>query len=500
MSLGLILVRRGEESLQRQIYSQIRQHIVSGRLKRGALLPPSRVLAQEQGVSRNTVLQAYDWLASEGYVQTRRSSATMVSPEVPEQCLTIEHASPGSGLPAAQVPKVAVLHTHSQQTLPATSAGACRIDFWPSGLNHRHFPLQAWRKLANARLSVGQMALSAYGDPAGLKELRQAVVDHLALSRGLNVAADQILITAGAQEALNIVARLFITPGVNVVVENPCYRAAAAAFRSHGALLAPLPVDRDGIRVDELHRHQATLAYITPSHQFPTGTTLSMERRETLLDWARNTGAYVIEDDYDSGYQYSRAPLVALAGLDHSDSVIYVGTLSKSIGAGIRLGFAALPWPLVEPARAAKMLHNYGHSWLDQAIVAEFLNSGGYRRYIRVSRRVNQQLRDCLLTALENQFGETEIWGFESGKHVMWHLPPTLPRPADLMAATRKYGVQIHTLSSGGAIDLLGDMEDRAILLGYSALTEAEIKTGIAAIARACTDLASTSKKSRTGD
>jgi GntR family transcriptional regulator/MocR family aminotransferase len=217
--------------------------------------------------------------------------------------------------------------------------------------------------------------------------------------------------------------------------------------------------------------------------------TLSLERRLRLLEWAQNTGAYLLEDDYDSDFRYFGPPLTALAGLDTGRSVIYLGTFSKSIGAGLRTGFLVVPPQLVEPAMTVKVLLNYGHPWAEQALLADFLNSRSYQRHLRKIRRAYSGVRDYLLEELKKAFGEVDIWGAETGMHVMWRLPKGFPTAQEFAAATRAYNIKIHTLETAGTYDMASPYGADSIILGYSALTRQEIKAGVQAMEKALVDL-----------
>jgi GntR family transcriptional regulator/MocR family aminotransferase len=345
------------------------------------------------------------------------------------------------------------------------------------------------RKLARIeRTSTAGHELTNYGDAFGIRELRQAIALHLERARGLLATYEQIVITSGIQEALNIVSRLFVKQGTRVLVENPCYRSAALIFESYGAELAPLEVDRQGAQLDALREHDAPLAYVTPSHQFPTGATMSLDRRLKLLEWALASGAYVVEDDYDSDYRFSGPPLRALAGLDSGRNVIYLGTFSKSIGAGIRTGFMVLPPQLIEPARTLKILLNFGHPWLEQYVLADFLQTRAYQRHLRRIRRAYREVRDTLLEELASAFGDIDLWGIESGMHVMWRLPRDFPKASEFIERVARGGVRIHSLHSGGAHDMGSPYARDAILLGYSSLSREEIKMAVRVMRHAVHD------------
>jgi GntR family transcriptional regulator/MocR family aminotransferase len=243
-------------------------------------------------------------------------------------------------------------------------------------------------------------------------------------------------------------------------------------------------VDENGMDVELLPRSGVQLAYVTPSHQYPMGFTMSLERRLRLLDWAHCCGAYIIEDDYDSDFRYRGSPLTSLMGLDRHGSVIYLGTFSKSMGAGLRLGYLVLPEELVEPARTAKALLDNGHAWLDQAAMAQWIANGSYANHLRRIRQLYRGRRDCLLAALVERFGETTITGQDGGMHVVWHLPPGLPKASELQEMALAESVGIYSLHSGAAYDYGGcAYSDRAVMLGFSSLNERDIHAGIERIA-----------------
>jgi GntR family transcriptional regulator/MocR family aminotransferase len=491
MIVILRLERGSGTTLQRQVYVQIRDQILGGQLAQGAEIPASRVLAREYGISRNTVIQAYEWLLSEGYLETHPGARTLVSRNLPERSLNVGPIGNDLSRSAARVaPKTPIIFKSRPPKLPRYGASEAEIDFWPGRPNHRQFPLWALKQSIVECLVTPASALSDYGDPGGLLALREGIAGYLRAARGIRVDPDQIVVTSGVQEALNIVARMFIAPGAEVVVENPCYGSAALVFESYGARMVPVDVDEHGMDVSRLPGAKTALAYVTPSHQFPTGATLPLERRLKLIEWAHNTGAYLIEDDYDSDYRYAGPPLVALAGLDTSGSVIYVGTFSKSIGAGLRTGYMVVPRHLVETARDIKTLTSYGHPWIEQVALADFLR-GGFQRHLRRIRRSYAEVRDVLISELVRAFGPQEIWGTENGMHIMWRLPAGLPPPNAFVERIRSYGVGVHTLASGGARDFGSRYADSTLLLGYSSLTKQQIISGVRAMARAAEDLAS---------
>jgi GntR family transcriptional regulator/MocR family aminotransferase len=280
-------------------------------------------------------------------------------------------------------------------------------------------------------------------------------------------------------------------------MENPCYRGAASLFESYYAKLVQVPVDKAGLDVAQLPEDGVALLYVTPSHQFPLGFTLSNERRLKLLEWARRCGAYIIEDDYDSDFRYRGSPLTALMGLDDHGCVMYLGTFSKSMGAGLRLGYLVVPKALIPAARAAKALLNNGHAWLDQATMAEFIRSGAYGNHLRRMRSIYSKRHDCLIDALRRHFGAVQLSGLESGLHLAWHLPGNYPDASELQALALRHGVGIYSIGPGLAHDFgTCSFSKHTLVLGFSSLNEHQIRAGIRRMADAFADLPANSGSS----
>jgi GntR family transcriptional regulator / MocR family aminotransferase len=470
--------------LHEQISEQIRLLIAEGKLRPGSYIPSSRQLADQLGVSRNTVLLAFSRLASEGYIEAAKGSHTFVG-QAYANTLPPRGYARKSSAQTKSIRRPPILFRGEAQQLVHLGRKPI-FDFFVGRPCPHCFPRRIWRRLLLKRLASAGSALSEYPHPAGLLELRHAIADHLGTALGMNVRAAQILIVNGIQEALNIIARLFVRPGTPVAIEDPCYRGALSTFESYGAEMAPVPVDKDGICVDGLPERAVSLVYVTPSHQFPTGETLLAGRRMDLLDWASRVGAYVVEDDYDSDFRFDGPPLTALAGMDSLASVIYLGTFSKSIGAGLRIGYLAVPVELAETAIAVKAILNAGQSWLDQAVLADFISSGSFARHLNHVRSVYRARRDSLLNALREHFGKVNVSGHQGGMHVMWHLPDSLPNASVIQATALNHGVGVYSLRSAVAFDFTQTpYSDRSMVLGYPALTEEQIREGIARVARA---------------
>jgi GntR family transcriptional regulator/MocR family aminotransferase len=484
--LPLTIRRQGYEPLQAQIADQIRQLVDKGILAPSSRVPSTRALSEQLGVSRNTVTLAYDLLIAEGVLEVESSAGTMVSRQPPAAFRRIAASARG---PDERHAKPPVRHPVAFQgrgpRVHDPFASHLLYDFRMGQPDPALFPVAAWHRLVVERLARAGSALVRYGDPAGLRELRGAIAEHLRLARGIQADADQIVIVAGCQEGLNLVARVLVRPGARAVVENPCYEGAALVLSSYGAQLTGAPVDDEGLRVDGLPR-ETTLAYVTPSHQFPLGPTLSFARRLALLDWAAESGAYIVEDDYDSDFRYEESPLLALYALDRAESTIYLGTFSKSIGAALRLGYVVFPRTLAPAAIGAKALLDNGHPWLEQAALAEFLKSGCFERHLHRIRRRYLSRRDCLLFELRRHFGRTRVDGAEGGMHVAWHLPDGAPPAPVLQRRLADDGVGVYSLSAAPVhIADPVSASDSVLLLGYPCVAEERIRNAVERIARA---------------
>lgn len=488
MQLPIRIDSASEQTLQAQIVSQVHALIKAGQLKPGTPVPSSRELSQQLHVSRNTVSEAYEELIDQGYLYTHRAVGTFVSQRLPDASIAALEAEGvvdrGRRLPAVNLP------------LPYTGRGppglhrpadpALRYDFCLGHTDPLSFPGKTWRRLLLDRLGGGAQRMSEYSDPAGLPELRQLIASHLGPARGMVVLPEQILITAGCQQGLALAAHLFVGSGTPVAVEAPCYRGAAFLFESYGGRLLPVPVDELGIDVTRLPEARVKLVYVTPSHQFPTGVTLALDRRIALLDWAARIGAFVLEVDYDADFRYEDSPLPSLWALDRNNCVIYMSSFSRSVGPGLRLGYMVLPRDLIRAATTLKGLIDNGSPWLEQATLAQFIRDGSLVTHLKRLRHSYRLRRDALLGALHRRFGPARISGVEAGMHIMWRLPPGMPAAEGVRTRARAEGVGVYPLADSPAhlFEQL-DGNERALLLGYTHLPEARIEEGIAALAAA---------------
>ena len=481
-SVIISLDRKSNIGLQEQLFTQIREQILDGRLKGGAGLPSSRNLAQQLAISRNSVTFTYERLINEGYLIARPMVGTYVATTLPE----LSPAAPSDSPPKiADGPIREKLAPAAFRGRPHSILNNSRIpiDFWPQRTDPRAFPLKAWRRLVLHSLATAGHNLTEYGDPCGLAALRTAIADHVAGSRGIYIRPEQVVIVAGAQLALNLAVRVLVRPGDSIVVENPCNQGAAFLFESLNFRVHPIAVDQHGIDTSKLAAIDAQIIHVMPSHQYPMGGTLSLARRSELVEWAERNGAYIIEDDYDSEFHYAGAPLAAIKAMS-PDNTIYLGTFSKSLGAGLRTGFAIFPDHLAEAASTAKALLDNGQVWLEQSVIAEFMLGGGFARHLRRTKTRYLTRRDRIVSALRAHFLGAEFSGTDAGTHLAWKLPSHFPSAHRIQAVARSRNIGVYTVQSGGGHEYGGSQyEDRWLLLGYASLTEEQIDAGVARLA-----------------
>jgi GntR family transcriptional regulator/MocR family aminotransferase len=362
--------------------------------------------------------------------------------------------------------------------------GKLDFDFWVGRTDASTFPANEWRRILDAKVRYGGARLAEYQDPQGLLELRQAVADHIGPARGVSARPEHIIVVNGSQDGLSLISRVFAGYARTFVHEDPCYQGARYLFQSCGFPMQPVPVDNDGIDVDRLPKTRRSLLYVTPSHQYPLGVTLSLERRLKLLEWAARTDSFIIEDDYDGDFRYEGAPLTALRGLDRGGRVLYLGTFSKSLAAGLRLGFIVAPPVLASSLREWKSLASNGTPWLEQSAMAEFMNSGGFIRHLRRIRAIYKTRRDLVATSLRQSFGDAEIKGLRGGMHLSLRVPRRFGGAVEIEKEAAQRGVGIYTPGKGGAfISPNHPRADDTLLFGYAALPEKHIRTAMAKLA-----------------
>jgi len=367
----LQLDHKGEEPLYLQLYHAIRKAILGGQLSAGTQLPPTRVLATELAVSRTTVITAFEQLFAEGYLEARVGSGTFVASTLPEEMLHA-HAQQVPLQPMKKPPRLSqrIQQMVRSPLVPYFQAPPSRA-FQPGLPALDAFPFEVWSKLAARRYQHPPFELLTYGDPAGYCPLREAIAQYLTTSRAVRCQPEQVLIVAGAQQAIDLTARTLLDEGDMVWVEDPGYPRARGILLGAGVKIISVPLDQEGLNVEAGKRlsERAHMAYVTPSHQYPLGSTMSLARRLALLNWAQSVGAWILEDDYDSEFRYRGHPLASLQGLDTHGQVIYMGTFSKVLFPALRLGYLVLPLELVEPFITTRALCGRHSPTIEQAIV-----------------------------------------------------------------------------------------------------------------------------------
>lgn len=468
--ISLFGATAGTQGLRERLCAALRQAMRSGTLAAGQRLPASRVLALDLGVSRVTVEAAYAQLEAEGYVQRHTGRGSFVTP--PHPAPAAPHKQPAARASAAPV----ALLSRRGQTLVNT--GGCQEPlqlqaFAAGSPDLRAFDHALWRQLHARQLRTQPQALMRYGDPQGRQDLREALTTYLTQSRAVACTAQQVLVLTSSQQALQLLATTLVDPGQRVWVEDPGYRGARTAFEAAGATLVPLPVDAQGL-VPDFTLPPPRLIYLTPSHQYPTGHTLSLARRMALVDYARQHGCWIVEDDYDSEFLYDDRPTPSLQGLDGGERVIYVGTFSKTLFPSLRLAYTVLPAALVAPLVMARSVMDGHCAQLPQAVTAEFMAQGYFASHLRHMRRLYRSRRDLLLQALSSHCPWAQALACSGGLQLGVQLPAG--SEASLTAQAARLGIATpslrHLYLRSTAVD--------GWLLGFAALQPAEIEDAVA--------------------
>ena len=471
--------------LYQQIYTHLQAAILSGELKRGLKLPSTRALADELSISRNTVLNAYRQLMAEGYLNSVEGSGTFVAHVLPEFLLTTQsRKTPVRTSPTKSLTPIISEHaklqleafkldgaaSHSSNRLPRPFAsGTPALDA---------FPYAVWSRLVARQARRMPDSAFAYQDAAGFRPLREAIAAHVTVSRRIHCTPEQIVIVSGAQGALDLAARILLNAGDAVWMEDPGYPGARGAFLGVNARIIPIPIDNDGLDVELgiAKAPKARLVYLTPSHQFPLGVTMSLPRRLAVLDWASRTNAYILEDDYDSEYRYAGRPLAALQGLDNGERVIYIGTFSKVLFPALRIGYLILPRPLVDSFLTVKSLIDVHNPMLEQSVLTDFIVEGHFARHLRRMRMLYAERRKALIRAASGL--PLEVYSPEAGIHCIGWLPKGMDDLA-LIRRAANYDLDLWPVS----YFCIEPLARKGLLLGYGGYSIAKIKDGIRKLA-----------------
>lgn len=482
------LDRRNTTPLYRQLYTKIRDAILSGRMLPGMQLPPSREFCLHLGISRQTVLNAYEQLLAEGYLRGTVGQGTFVNENLPallERSFFHATALPDKADDCPYISRRGQRYSdpHGSTRFHQGEARAFRVSMPDLGL----FPFDVWARL-EARHSRRHKKQLGYSDPAGYLPLRELLAVYLKAARGVNCLPEQILITSGSQQALYLLSTMLLDPGEQVWVESPGYRGTNAVLHATQAQMCAVPVDEEGMDIAYAIRHfpGAKAAFVTPSHQMPLGMTMSLQRRMALLDWAQQGSAWVVEDDYDSEYRFGSSPLASLQSLDTQQCVIYVGTLSKVLFPGLRLGYMVLPKKLIQAFTEAKAVIDKHTAVLPQMVLADFIAEGHFGRHIKRTRKIYAERQLALTDAIRQILGEElQCGATDAGLDLAVYFKQAFDE-GKVVQAGQALGLELRGLSHYGVMP--GQLKPPAhhpggLLLGFSALDVQQIRRSVAILA-----------------
>lgn len=469
------------QELWRWLYSEIRGAILDGRLKRGSRLPSERSLARQYSLARGTVTAAFEQLRAEGYASSEVGSGTFVASGLPEDGLVARTSRRSPNLPQSR----AGLSDRGRMMIdgirllpPSQSIGKAFRNYEPA---IDLFPMNLWARIAGRVLRRAPRTLYAQGNAAGFEPLRRAIAEYLGAARGVKCDAGQVIITLGAQQALDLTARLLLDPGDAAWVEDPCYPGARFTLRAAGASIIPVPVDGEGLNVEGMRKPAPKLIYTTPANQFPLGVTLSLDRRLALLKTAVAAGAWIVEDEYDAEYRYFGRPVAALHSLDESGSVIYIGTFTKMLFNALRLGFVVVPGRLVDPFVQARSFIDRHPPTLDQAVLAEFIFEGHFGHHVRRMRQIYGERVNALKEAADRHLkAALDVVRAASGmRTIAW--VQTHATDMAIAERARSLGLELSALSPFS----IRYRQAPALILGFAGCTPNELRRGVNVLARA---------------
>jgi GntR family transcriptional regulator / MocR family aminotransferase len=485
----MLIQLAGSEPLYQQIYEALKQKVLTGELQRGTKMPSSRTLANDLCVSRNIVLIAYDQLIAEGYVESRQGSGTYVA-AIPDDFLNSK-ATPRLLKP--DLPVAPRLSSYAERIGTTFLQLARRAVPRPSvkyNFRYGHTAIdlldqRVWRRLIAHRTIRSFKAGAFYSEPQGQPELREALAQYLRIHRGVQCEAGQIVIVNGSQQAIDLISRILVNPGDAVVVEEPCYPGTRLSLAALGANIHPIRVDDNGLVTEELQSipQPVRLICVTPSHQYPTGSIMQLQRRLELIAFARKAGAFILEDDYDSEFRYDARPEKAVQGLDPDGRVLYVSTFSKVLFAGLRLGYIVLPKILVDPLTCAKALSDRNTAVFAQGVLADFMREGHFERHLRRVRLKVGERRSSLIEALTTSFRDNvKIVGENAGVHLLAWLPDV---SREALPAWLERAEQIGVATYPVEPCYVKPPRIAGIVLGYASLQPQDIHDGVRLLAKA---------------
>ena len=464
----------GRDDLSGEIYRQIRQAILDGRLRPGERLSATRELAAALTVARSTVAIAYETLVAEGFVTSRAGAGTFVSHQHEARCAA---SKARRSTPRA----IRVREVWETISLPPSLRRAAHYDFRAGLPDASLFPHRTWRRVVAHALRSSEVAAGLYENPAGDPDLRAAIARHIGISRSVSGSSDDIIVTNGTQQALDIIARVLLEPGDVVAVEKPGYLPPKDLFKALGARVVGVPVDNEGLVVEALPA-DARMVYVTPSHQFPLGMAMSLPRRRALLAWAERRNAVVVEDDYDSEFRFGGRPLEPLQTLDTTGRVVYVGTFSKTLLPTLRLAFMVVPPSLRAATLKAKFVTDWHTATIAQHALARFIDEGAFARHIRKLSRIYSERREMLTAGIRSNFGDClRLIPSSTGLHIAAYARTASLGDIEAIASRAfDLGVAIQSFPLEGK-------PQAGIMLGYGAIETTQIAEGLRRL-RSCFD------------
>lgn len=502
LALHLHLEKHASPPLFRQLYTSLRAAILDGYLEGGLRLPSTRQLASALGISRNTVVSAFEQLIMEGYLDGKVGSGTFVAHVLPEELQQISQSenSRPAPLPSAGTPPYlsawgASLADRKSSTISGKSGRA----FQPGIPAIEEFPYKLWSRLAAHTWRVIEREQLSYTDPLGYEPLRKTIADYVRMVRGMKCEPEQVIIMAGVQQTLALVSKMVLNPGDTACIEECCHPSVRQALIDAGARLVPIAVDQQGLSVerlvsdenDEKGEGPARLVYVTPSHQCPLGVTMSPARRLALLQWAARSGSWIVEDDYDSEYRYDGRPLPALQGLDQVGNVLYMGTFSKVLFPALRLSYLVVPAASLDFFARGRAAQGRQAPLMEQVILTAFFNEGHFARHIRRMNTLYQERQALLIKAVRRKLGdELKIEPNSTGLHVMGWLRPDLD-DRQVSKLAQEWGIDVPPLSAFAP----GSKVRSGLVMGYACVNPSQIDAGVDQLARA---LESAGQKKRT--
>lgn len=468
--LAITLDMQGGVYLYEQIYQYIKSEIIEGKFRSGERLPSTRALAEHLQIARSTVELAYEQLVSEGYIEARPYKGYFICP--------FEE----------------LYHLEVQKTIPKEEIkkeDSYSYDLSPNGIEMKAFPFATWKKISKNVLAEKQSDIFELGHPKGDWQFRNTICRYLHSFRGVSCEPEQIIVGAGSDYLLLLLGKV-LGENQKVAMENATYQRAYRIFSTSGYEIFPLPMDKNGMSIEHLKESPANIAYIMPSHQFPTGVVMPIGRRMELLKWAGEAeNRYLIEDDYDSEFRYKGKPIPALQSVDKKEKVIYMGTFSKSIAPAIRVSFMVLPKPLLKKFEKNAGFLSSTVSRIDQAILNEFIAAGHYERYLNKIRKIYKGKHDCLLEALKPFSGRFQISGENAGLHVVLSARDSKVNEQQLVQKAALAGIKVYGMSNYQIRcqeELLSEKNENKqakILIGYAGLSETEIAEALTVLERA---------------